>query len=64
MCSLLNMHMIKLKLETGTVYMQFSFLHGLRGYHQYCIIWNPVLNETFPVRHEIGNSHDQYAIAG
>ena len=57
-------HMIKLKMATSTVYVQFSFLCGLRGYHHYCIIWNPILSETFPARREIGNAHGRYVIAG
>ena len=51
-------------MATGMAYLQFSFLCGLRGYHQYRIIWNPVLNETFPARYEMGNHHDRYTIAG
>ena len=51
-------------MATSTVHVQFSFLCGLRGYHQYCIIWNPILSETFPASREIGNAHDRYAIAG
>ena len=47
-----------------TVHLQFNFLCGLRGYHVYRCIWNPVLNETFPVQHEAGNPHDRFAIAG
>ena len=51
-------------MATSSVYVQFSFLCELRGYHQYRIIWNPILSETFPARREIGNAHDRYAIAG
>ena len=47
-----------------TVNLQFNFLCGLRDYHIYRCIWNPVLNEMFPVRHEAGNPHDRFAIAG
>ena len=51
-------------MATSTVYVQFSFLCGLRGYHHYRIIWNPILSETFPARREIGNAHGRYVIAG
>ncbi len=43
--------------------VRFSFLCGLRGYHEYRSVWTPVLHEVLPARHEHGNLYDQYAIA-
>ena len=46
-----------------TVQLRFSFLCGLRGYHEYRMIWTPVLHEVLPAKHEDSNIHDPYAIA-
>ena len=43
--------------------VSFRFFCGLRGYHQYCLVWSPTLHEELLVRHEHDNSHDRYAIA-
>lgn len=45
----------------GTV--TFNFLCGLRGYHEYRSVWNPVVGESLRARHENDNAHDRYAIA-
>ena len=50
-------------MATGGMILRFSFLCGLRGYHEYRILWTPVLDEILAVRPEIGNSFDHYAIA-
>ena len=47
--------------STSTV--QYSFLCGLRGYHQYQSVWSPVVSEILTVQHERDNAHDRYAIA-
>ena len=41
----------------------FSFLCGIRGYHEYKLRWTPVANEELAVRHEASNRHDCYALA-
>ena len=51
------------KMASGTVILQFSFLCGLRGYHEYRLLWTPVLDEILAARPEIGNSFYCYAIA-
>ncbi len=43
--------------------VKYSFLCGLRGYHEYSLVWTPSLNEVLPARHEPGNLYDPYAIA-
>ena len=43
--------------------VSYSFLCGLRGYHEYRFIWTPILHETLLVRHEHDNAYDRYAIA-
>ena len=43
--------------------VQFSFLCGLRGYHEYRLLWTPVLDKILAAQPEIGNSFDRYAIA-
>lgn len=45
------------------VILRYSFLCGLRGYHQYRLLWTPVLDEILTARPEIGNYFDRYAIA-
>ena len=46
-----------------TTDISWSFQCGLRGYHEYKVIWTPALNEILPAIHESGNSFDCYAIA-
>ena len=41
----------------------FSFLCGIRGYHEYRIVWTPVLNEVLEAKHESHNCHNCYAIS-
>ena len=41
----------------------FSFLCGIRGYHEYHIVWTPVLNEILEAKHKFHNCHDCYAIS-
>ena len=43
--------------------VKYSFLCGLRGYHEYRLVWTPSLNEVLPARHEPSNLYDPYAIA-
>ena len=43
--------------------IQLSFPCGLRGYHQYRIIWTPTINEVLGVLQEPGNRYDRCAIA-
>ena len=50
-------------MATCGVILQFSFLCGLRGYHEYRLLWTPVIDEILAARPEIGNSFDRYAIA-
>ena len=45
------------------VILRYSFLCGLRGYHQYRLLWTPVLDEILTARSEIENYFDRYAIA-
>ena len=45
------------------VILRYNFLCGLRGYHQYRLLWTPVLDEILTARSEIGNYFDRYAIA-
>ena len=45
------------------VILQYSFLCGLRAYHQYRLLWTPVLDEILTARPEIGNYFNRYAIA-
>ena len=44
--------------------LQFSFLCGLRGYHEYRLLWIPTLHEILPALPEDGNSFDRFAVAG
>ena len=46
----------------GTLWYEFSC--GLRGFHVYCNIWKPKLNEKINITHERGNMYDPNAIAG
>lgn len=48
---------------TSTGSLKFSFLCGIRGYHEYRFIWVPTLNEILHVELEPSNLHDGYAIA-
>jgi len=50
-------------MATGGVVLQFNFLFGLRGYHQYKLLWTPVLDEILATTPEIGSCFDRYAIA-
>lgn len=43
--------------------LTITFPCGVRGFHHYNSIWQPVLHETFQARPENGNTHDRYAIA-
>ena len=43
--------------------LRFSFLCGLRGYHEYRLIWTPTLHEVLKAKQEPSNCHDMYAIA-
>ena len=43
--------------------LRFSFFVGLRGYHEYRLIWTPALNEVLKAKQEPSNCHDMYAIA-
>ena len=43
--------------------LRFSFLCGIRGYHEYRVRWVPALNEVLSTKREIHNRHDCYAIA-
>ena len=43
--------------------VRFSFLCGLRGYHEYRSLWTPSLHEVLQAIHEPGNRYDPYAIA-
>ena len=43
--------------------LRFSFLCGLRGYHEYLLIWTPALHEVLKAKQEPSNCHDMYAIA-
>ena len=54
--------MIKNNMVTSGISLQYSFLSGLRGYHQYRLLWTPVLDEILAARPEIGNCFDRYAI--
>ena len=47
--------------STGT--LKFSFLCGIRGYHEYRFIWVPTMNEMLRVQLEPSNLHDAYAVA-
>ena len=54
---------------TGTGIMaqnnfSFTFDTGLRGYHEYKIQWNPYINQPVGFDQEIGNIHDDFAVAG
>ena len=49
------------KMATST--LRVSFLCGLRGYHEYRTVWNPVIDEVLHTRHKRNNIHDRYAIA-
>ena len=43
--------------------ISIKFLCGLRGYHEYCSVWTPVLNEVLRAKQENSNPHNHYAIA-
>ena len=40
-----------------------EILSCVRGYHVYCKIWTPYINETLVCRRELGNLEDPYAVA-
>ena len=52
-------------METNSVTssVQYSFPCGLRGYHVYKEIWNPIVGEKLACIFERNNPHDRYAIA-
>lgn len=54
--------LVEMAVHTGGT-LTFTFLCGLRGYHVYRSVWNPVVSECLPARHESYNAHDRYAIA-
>ena len=43
--------------------LRFSFLCGLRGYHEYRSVWTPSIGEELAAKTESHNIHDRYAIA-
>ena len=43
--------------------LQFVFPCGLRGYHEYRLIWTPTLHEVLTVKQERSNPYDRFAIA-
>ena len=43
--------------------LRFSYLCGLRGYHEYHSIWTPSIGEELGAKNESHNVHDRYAIA-
>ena len=43
--------------------IRFTFLCGIRGYHEYKLQWAPVLDEVLTVQQQPTNPHDCYAIA-
>ena len=43
--------------------LRFSFLCGLRGYHEYRSVWTPSIGEELAAKIESHNIHDRYAIA-
>ena len=43
--------------------IQFVFLCGLRGYHEYRSIWTPTLHEVLQAKQESGNAYHRFAIA-
>jgi hypothetical protein len=43
--------------------LKFSFLCGLRGYHEYHTIWSPTIGEELVAKHESHSVQDRYAIA-
>ena len=47
----------------ATATLSVSFHCGLRGFHVYRNVWNPVLDEALSAIRESGNLHDPYAIA-
>ena len=49
---------------SSPMFLQFSFLCGLRGYHEYKLFWAPTLHEILPARPEVGNRFDRFAVAG
>ena len=49
-------------MATGST-LKFSFLCGIRGFHQYWSVWVPTVNEILQVEQEMSNPHDVYAIA-
>lgn len=40
-----------------------EILSCVRGYHVYCKIWTPYINETLVCHRELGNLEDPYAVA-
>lgn len=42
--------------------LQFVFPCGLRGYHEYRLIWTPALHEVLTVKQERSNPYDRFAI--
>ena len=55
-----KLHVIKNDMATGGVILRYSFLRGLKGCHQYRLLWTL---EILTARLEIGNCFDHYAIA-
>ena len=43
--------------------LRFSFLSGLRGYHEYQSVWTTSIGEELAAKTESHNIHDRYAIA-
>ena len=41
----------------------FTVEEMVRGYHEYCDVWDAVLGEELPCRREPGNPHDPFAVA-
>ena len=40
----------------------FTFPCGIRGYHYYKTVWNPIINEQLDCDWEFGNVYDRFAI--
>ena len=46
------------------VVFTFTFESMIRDYHEYQLIWGiPAVGEKLNCHHELGNSHDPYAVA-
>ncbi len=43
--------------------LEGNFLCGLRGYHEYRLVWSPTIHEVLRAKQEPNNRHDRYAIA-